>query len=386
MLLPLNRYNTRNMLGLNLWCCHKCWLLGLVQRGINPKSFFSLWSAFPLNNSRAVDVIYPGDRHRTGTPDVLSLRASFYMLEVPVAAPLRTPPFAVGPRAMPSRARAPHAFGCTGSCCQAAGSRSLDVPAGKPSVFTEGSAALRSSGPPRTGAAFAEWATPAKAGGSLARSLPIKRECAAVSASDAAPSEAGASEVCTAAPPHPTPLAPPTSTQAETVSDENDVVGRSSRLIDRVVGDCVLSPNNGELRPEQVFAPIFHSVSVPGISGGEYLVNHLLRLGLARKEHLSEPVVLHAFLLIDRILQRDAHKGFHLCTRNIHRVLLATVLLSSKLLDDECYNNNYWASVGGVRVPGLPASLSSPPAPHDTPAQCGSSALAPGPGQAAEPG
>ena len=104
--------------------------------------------------------------------------------------------------------------------------------------------------------------------------------------------------------------------------------------------------------------------------------------------------------------------GFHLCTRNVHRVLLATTLVSAKLvrhtpctthrlchphagprrtplvprraparwslacrlahclapsrvapsarlavslsqLDDECYNNTYWASVGGVSLPHL---------------------------------
>ena len=48
--------------------------------------------------------------------------------------------------------------------------------------------------------------------------------------------------------------------------------------------------------------------------------------------------------------------GFHLCTRNVHRVLLATTLVSAKLLDDECYNNTYWASVGGAFRP-LPSTF-----------------------------
>ena len=136
-----------------------------------------------------------------------------------------------------------------------------------------------------------------------------------------------------------------------------DIVRAACALLDRVVGACSLSSggDNGVLKPELVFAPIFHSVSVPGISGGDYLVHHLLRLGLARKEHLSEVVVLHAFLLIDRLLQRGAAKGFHLCTRNVHRVLLATTLLSAKLLDDECYNNTYWAQIGGVSLSHLNA-------------------------------
>ena len=37
----------------------------------------------------------------------------------------------------------------------------------------------------------------------------------------------------------------------------------------------------------------------------------------------------------------------------MHRVLLATTLVSAKLLDDECYNNTYWASVGGVSLAHL---------------------------------
>ena len=42
-----------------------------------------------------------------------------------------------------------------------------------------------------------------------------------------------------------------------------------------------------------------------------------------------------------------------MCLRNVHRVLLATTLISAKLLDDECYNNTYWASVGGVALTHL---------------------------------
>ena len=64
-------------------------------------------------------------------------------------------------------------------------------------------------------------------------------------------------------------------------------------------------------------------------------------------------VALHAFLLIDRLLHTHAESGFHLCTRNVHRVLLAAALVSAKLLDDECYNNTYWASVGGVSLSHL---------------------------------
>jgi hypothetical protein len=227
--------------------------------------------------------------------------------------------------------RAPHPFGCTGTCCQPSSSRTDERRSSWPPVAPWAAAVFRSSGPPRTGESERTFATPEKPP-PLARSLPI--DCDKSAAPPSAPS--------------------PTSVLERFTITDNDVVGAACRLLDRVVGECYLSAGaHAALRPEQVYAPIFHSVSVPGLSGGEYLVHHLLRLGLARKEHLAEAVVLHAFLLIDRLLQRDASKGFHLCTRNVHRVLLATVLVSAKLLDDECYNNHYWASVGGVTLQHL---------------------------------
>lgn len=216
--------------------------------------------------------------------------------------------------AMPQASRVRHSFGCTDLCCQPAAACSVSRSLEAPGALVRSPAAashLRASGPPRFG-----WRTPEKAHANLARSLPL------------APERRDAAFV-------PPPPAPSVS-----------VVDAACLLLERVVGDCC----DESARPEHVFAPIFHSVSEPGISGGEYLRGHLLRLGLTKKEHLAEAVVLHAFLLIDRLLHVQADAGFHLCTRNVHRVLLATTLVSAKLLDDECYNNQYWASVGGVSL------------------------------------
>ena len=125
------------------------------------------------------------------------------------------------------------------------------------------------------------------------------------------------------------------------------VVDAACRMLERMVCECPQRATKG------VFAPIYHCVSVPDIRPGAYLRDYLLRHGLLAKQHLSEPVILHALLLIERLNDRHAHRGFHLCSSNIHRVLLITVLLSTKLLDDETYNNQYWARVGGVSLPHL---------------------------------
>ena len=33
------------------------------------------------------------------------------------------------------------------------------------------------------------------------------------------------------------------------------------------------------------------------------------------------------------------------CAQNAHRLLITAVLLSAKLMDDNIYNNSYWAKV-----------------------------------------
>ena len=304
------------------------------------------------------------------------------------------------------RPRARHSIGCTDRCCQplqwSAVSRSLESPSsvamGSASERAEAWAAspawaadavsreMRASVPPRMPHATQGWQTPEKekAPASLARSLPLVDRTNAMMASTAAASSTNVAPSASTVP-----ATSAASAAAATVAAAVSVASSSSsiaaaeapatqqqqpqpaaaaaapamspqqqlrrveeaacRLLEKVVSDCA----DTRARPDQVFAPIFHSVSVPGITGGDYLVQHLLRLGLARKEHLSEAVVLHAFLLIDRLLHAVSEKGFHLCTRNVHRVLLATTLISAKLLDDECYNNTYWASVGGVSLPHL---------------------------------
>ena len=44
-----------------------------------------------------------------------------------------------------------------------------------------------------------------------------------------------------------------------------------------------------------------------------------------------------------RVVQKD--ERFVLCPRNAHRMYLASVLLAAKLMDDNVFNNPYWAKV-----------------------------------------
>jgi hypothetical protein len=132
----------------------------------------------------------------------------------------------------------------------------------------------------------------------------------------------------------------------------SDVIANARSLLDGTVRCCP----DAHVHIDRLCAPLFHSVDVPRISGGDYLVQHLLRRGLVKKQDdLIEQAVLHVLLLIERLLCVQSPDGvrFHLCTSNVHRVLLATTLLSAKMLDDECYSNEHWAGIGGVTLPHM---------------------------------
>lgn len=128
------------------------------------------------------------------------------------------------------------------------------------------------------------------------------------------------------------------------------VLESACALLDRTVLD---SPGHGS--NERMVVPIFHSQYVPSISASNYLMGYLVRLGMSKKEEIVDAVVLYALCLIDRLLQMQAAHGLQLCENNLHRILLVAMVLASKMLDDDPYNNGYWAYVGGVTLEHLNA-------------------------------
>ena len=130
---------------------------------------------------------------------------------------------------------------------------------------------------------------------------------------------------------------------------ERTIVELAGQMLESRIGPC-RDITGGR---SNVFAPIFHCVSVPDVSASSYLRDYLLAHGLSEKQHLSDVVLQHAIELIGRMIHKHGPAGFHLCSSNIHRVLLSTVMISAKLLDDEPYNNHHWSVVGGVSLQHL---------------------------------
>mmetsp|Transcript_18472 Transcript_18472/g.41788 ORF Transcript_18472/g.41788 Transcript_18472/m.41788 type:complete len:284 (+) Transcript_18472:1-852(+) len=96
-------------------------------------------------------------------------------------------------------------------------------------------------------------------------------------------------------------------------------------------------------RPQRVTR--FHAIRAPQLSVHDYLTR------VATYFHCSNECFVLALVYIDRILQ--LHPEFTICSLNIHRLLVTSVMLAAKFFDDVYYSNAYYAKVGGVRVQEL---------------------------------
>lgn len=84
-----------------------------------------------------------------------------------------------------------------------------------------------------------------------------------------------------------------------------------------------------------------------GISIGNFL-DHIVTSGLCSKE-----CYIIALIYGERMLQRN--DGFQITRRNVHRLMLVSLLLASKMLDDFYCRNMYYATAGGITLEALNA-------------------------------
>uniref|UniRef100_A0A0D3CML7 Cyclin n=1 Tax=Brassica oleracea var. oleracea TaxID=109376 RepID=A0A0D3CML7_BRAOL len=69
-----------------------------------------------------------------------------------------------------------------------------------------------------------------------------------------------------------------------------------------------------------------------------------------RYAHCSHACFVAAFAYILRYLERpvDTSMTCRLTSLNVHRLLITSLLVAAKFLDRKCYNNAYYAKIGGV--------------------------------------
>ncbi|KAI4341036.1 hypothetical protein MLD38_025810 [Melastoma candidum] len=84
----------------------------------------------------------------------------------------------------------------------------------------------------------------------------------------------------------------------------------------------------------------FHGVRAPGISIPKYLER------IYKYTNCSPSCLVVGYVYIDRLVHR--HPNSLVVSLNVHRLLVTSIMVASKMLDDVHYNNAFYARVGGV--------------------------------------
>ncbi|KAF3445603.1 hypothetical protein FNV43_RR10779 [Rhamnella rubrinervis] len=85
---------------------------------------------------------------------------------------------------------------------------------------------------------------------------------------------------------------------------------------------------------------VFHGLTRPTISIQSYLERIL------KYANCSPSCYVIAYVYLDRFAQRQPSLPIN--SFNVHRLLITSVLVAAKFMDDMYYNNAYYAKVGGI--------------------------------------
>ncbi|KAH9689197.1 Cyclin-P3-1 [Citrus sinensis] len=84
---------------------------------------------------------------------------------------------------------------------------------------------------------------------------------------------------------------------------------------------------------------IFHCLQAPSLSIRQYIER------IFKYSRCSPSCFVVAYIYLDRFLQQI---NGCLTRLNVHRLLITSFLVAAKFVDDECYNNAYYAKIGGI--------------------------------------
>ncbi|XP_043721027.1 cyclin-P3-1-like [Telopea speciosissima] len=86
---------------------------------------------------------------------------------------------------------------------------------------------------------------------------------------------------------------------------------------------------------------IFHGLRAPSLSIRQYVDR------IFKYSSCSPSCFVVAYIYIERFMQRT---DIHLTSLNVHRLVITSVMVAAKFIDDAFYNNAYYAKVGGVNI------------------------------------
>ncbi|XP_058104082.1 cyclin-U4-1 [Magnolia sinica] len=85
---------------------------------------------------------------------------------------------------------------------------------------------------------------------------------------------------------------------------------------------------------------VFHGLTMPTISVQSYLER------IFKYANCSPSCFVVAYVYLDRFVQRQPSLPIN--SFNVHRLLITSVMVAAKFMDDMYYNNAYYAKVGGI--------------------------------------
>ncbi|CAL4932318.1 unnamed protein product [Urochloa decumbens] len=118
------------------------------------------------------------------------------------------------------------------------------------------------------------------------------------------------------------------------VAERNDAAAAAE------AGALAAAEQEEEARRRPVSA--FQGLTKPAISIGGYLER------IFRFASCSPSCYVVAYIYLDRFLRR--RPALAVDSFNVHRLLITSVLTAVKFVDDICYNNAYFARVGGISL------------------------------------
>lgn len=86
----------------------------------------------------------------------------------------------------------------------------------------------------------------------------------------------------------------------------------------------------------------FHGLRAPGISISKYMER------IFKYTNCSPSCFVVGYVYVDRLIHKQP--DMPVTTLNVHRLLVTTVMVAAKMLDDVHFNNSFFARVGGVSV------------------------------------
>lgn len=113
-------------------------------------------------------------------------------------------------------------------------------------------------------------------------------------------------------------------------------------IVAKLLRQMVDANDKAELSNDHI--TVFHAQKAPAVSVIDYAER------IAKYSSCSYCCFVVGVIYIDRFIQqqRQMKKDFHVHSLNVHRILLSSVMVAAKFLDDFYYSNEFWAKIGGV--------------------------------------